>query len=320
MKRICKPTITLSLFLILILTSVMPVSAQDQGASLFPPDAEPGKCYAKVLVPATFTTVTEEMLKREASEKIETVPAVYEWVEKKVMVKAATETIEIIPAVYGTAEETVEIMPASFKFETTKPVYETVEVKVIDKPARTEWKKGSGLLDKIDHATGDIMCLINVPATYKTLKKQVLKTPAMVKKIEIPAETKTIKRQIVETPAEVRKTVVPAEYKILKVKQLVTPAKEVRIPIEEESQVVTKRVKESDEKMSWKTVLCETNMTTGVIKNIQEALAAKGFDPGTIDGALGSGTLKALDSFQKKNGLATGGLTYESLKSLAVME
>ena len=72
--------------------------------------------------------------------------------------------------------------------------------------------------------------------------------------------------------------------------------------------------------MSWQPVLCETNMTTMVIKDIQAALLDKGFDPGPVDGSLGSGTLKALDSFQRKSGLATGGLTYESLKALAVME
>ncbi|RTZ97441.1 MAG: hypothetical protein DSY90_07445 [Deltaproteobacteria bacterium] len=321
MKLICKTTIVLSLFLFLILTSfTVSVFAQDQGASLFPPNAEPGKCYAKVLVPASFKTVSEEIVKREAAEKIETVPAEFEWVEKKVLVKEATEKIEVIPAVYETVEEKIEIVPASFKLETTKPVYETVDVKVIDKPARTAWKKGSGLLDKIDHATGDIMCLVNIPATYKTIKKQVLKTPATVKKVEVPAQYKTYKRQVVKKPAEVKKVTIPAEYKTIKVKKLVTPAKEVRIPIPEERQVVKKRIKESDEKMSWQPVLCETNMTPDVIKKIQAALADKGFEPGPVDGALGSGTLKALKEFQQKNGLATGGLTYESLKALAVME
>ncbi len=318
MKLICRTSIALSLFFIFILTSS--AWAQDQGASLFPPNAEPGKCYAKVLVPATFKTISEEIVKREASEKIEPVPAVFEWVDKKVTVKDATEKLEIIPAVYETVEEKIEVVPASFKLETTKPVYETVDVKVLDKPARTEWKKGNGLLDKIDHATGDIMCLVNVPATYKIVKKQVLKTPAMVKKVEIPAQYKIIKHRIVKKPAEIKKVAIPAEYKTIKVKKLVTPAKEVRTPIPEERQVVTKRVKESDERMSWQPVLCQTNMTTSVIKKIQSALADKGFDPGPVDGALGRGTLKALDSFQKKNGLATGGLTYESLKSLAVME
>src|SRR5262245_56294668 len=44
-----------------------------------PPNAKPGECYAKVYVPATYKTVTERVLVREASERLETVPAEYDW-------------------------------------------------------------------------------------------------------------------------------------------------------------------------------------------------------------------------------------------------
>ncbi len=319
MKQIGKSSLALSLSAGLIFAmAVVSTAAQDPSASLFPPNAEPGKCYAKVLVPATFKTVTEEILKREAAEKVEVIPAVYEWVEKKVVVKEPSEKIEVIPATYKTIEEKVEVIPATYKLEATKPVYETVEIKVIDKPARTAWKKGSGLLDKIDYATGDIMCLVNIPATYKTIKKQVLKTPAAVKKVEIPAKFKTIKKRVTDKPAEVRKISVPAEYKTIKVKTLVSPAKEIRTPIKEERQVVSKTVKVTDEQMSWQPVLCDTNMTKDVVLKIQQALADQGFDPGPVDGALGGGTMKALDQFQRKNGLATGGLTYEALNALKI--
>lgn len=319
MKLIGKSTLVLSLSAGLMLGSAAAsVAAQDSSDSLFPPNAELGKCYAKVLVPAEFKTLTEEILKREAGERVEIIPAVYEWIEKKVVVKEPSEKIEIIPAVFKTIEEKIEVVPASFKLQATKPVYETVEVKVIDKPARTAWKKGNGLLDKLDYATGDIMCLIKIPATYKTIKKQVLKTPATVQKIEIPAKFKTIKKRVIDKPAEVRKIAIPAEYKTIKIKTLVTPAKEVRTPIKEERQVVSKLVKVNDEQMSWQPVLCNTNMTKDVVQKIQQALADMGYDPGPIDGALGGGTMKALDKFQRKNNLATGGLTYEALNALNI--
>ena len=214
MKQIGKSSLVVSLSAGLLLCSTAAsFAAQDPSASLFPPNAEPGKCYAKVLVPATFKTVTDEIIKREAAEKVEIIPAEYEWVEKKVVVKEPSEKIEVIPATYKTVDEKIEVVPPTYKLQATKPVYETVEVKVIDKPARTAWKKGSGLLDKIDHATGDIMCLVNIPATYKTIKKQVLKTPATVKKVEIPAQYKTIKKRVIDKPAEVKKISIPAEYK-----------------------------------------------------------------------------------------------------------
>jgi hypothetical protein len=36
-------------------------------------------------------------------------------------------------------------------------VYETVKEKVVDRPAYTVWKKGTGPIQKVDYATGEIM-------------------------------------------------------------------------------------------------------------------------------------------------------------------
>ena len=318
MNIIGKTTLSLSLLSLVALAPMSTALAVQDDASLFPPNAEPGKCYGKVLVPAKFKTVTEEVLKKQATEKISVVPAEWKDVEKRVLVKEEETKLGIIPATFKTVEEKIEIEPASFKLEVIDPVYETVEEKIIDKPARTVWKKGTGLLGKVDNLTGDIMCLIKEPASYKTIKKKVVKTPAKVRKIEVPAKYKIIKKQVVDKPASIKKVTIPAEYKTVKVKELVSPPKEVRTKIPEEKQTVSKLVKVSDEKMSWRPVLCQTNMTKDVLKSIQNALKEKGFYTGTVDGAIGSGTLKALDNFQRKNNLARGGLTYETLKALNI--
>ncbi len=318
MTQLGKTISTISFLSLLASTACFTSAVAQEDASLFPPNAEPGKCYAKVLIPTKYKTVKEEVIKHEAFEKIVIIPAQWGWEEKKVIVRAATEKLEIIPATYKTVEEKVEIVSPTVKVETIKPVFSTVEVKIIDKPERTIWKKGSGLLDQVEGTTGDIMCLINEPATYKTIKKQVLKTPTTVKKTNIPGKYKIIKKQVIDKPAEVKKIPVPAKYVTVKVKKLLTPAQENRIKIPEERQTITKRVKQSAEKMSWRPVLCETNMTRNVIRQIQKALLDMRFDPGPIDRSIGSGTLKALDRFQTKNNLARGGITYETLKALNV--
>lgn len=292
-------------------------AAQDE-TSLFPPNAEPGKCYAKVLIPAKFKTVTEELIKREPSEKITLIPEQWDWIEEKILVKEAEEKLEVVPASYKIVEEKIVVEQASSKLEVVEPVYATVEETVVDKPARTVWKKGSGLFNKVDNATGDIMCLINEPETYKKIQKQVVKSPASVKKVDIPEKYKIIKKKVIDKPAEVKKVTVPAEYMTIKVKKLVAPAKEQRTPIPQETQIVSKMVKENDEKMAWQPVLCETNMTKEVMVKIQKALAEQGFYSGKVDGSIGGGTLKALEGFQQKNNLARGGLTYETLKALNV--
>ena len=70
--------------------------------------------------------------------------------------------------------------------------------------------------------------------------------------------------------------------------------------------------------MEWQRVLCETNVTPEIISRIQNALANSGFDPGPIDGVLGRRTHGAIKAYQRDKGLATGGLTYETIKSLGI--
>jgi len=59
--------------------------------------------------------------------------------------------------------------------------------------------------------------------------------------------------------------------------------------------------------------------TGAKVKELQQLLKAKGFNPGPIDGIFGTGTQKAVISFQKYNGLdadgVVGPLTWKALRS-----
>jgi peptidoglycan hydrolase-like protein with peptidoglycan-binding domain len=57
----------------------------------------------------------------------------------------------------------------------------------------------------------------------------------------------------------------------------------------------------------------------GNVKQVQEALKDKGFDPGAIDGVMGQKTQEALKSFQQsKNLKVTGRLDSETAQQLGV--
>ena len=197
---------------------------------LMPSDPKPGECYARVIIPAKYSTSTEQVLKRpaserieiiparyetgketvvvkEASQKLEVIPAKYETVEERVLVKPATTKLTVVPAVYATIEERVMVKPASTQTIEVPAVYETVTERVLDQPARTEWKRGTGVgtgsgvamasatqavkrfgdfkvIETRVEDTGDLMCLVEIPATYKTIEKQVIVTPATTRKVE----------------------------------------------------------------------------------------------------------------------------------------
>jgi hypothetical protein len=290
----------------------------NDGLSLYPPDAKPGECYAKVLVPAKYDVVSEKVLKREASEKVTVIPARYEWVEERVLVKEANEVLSVKPATFRWVEERIMVEPASTRLVAVPAEYETVTERVLDRPEQTTWKKGRGPIEKIDNITGAILCLVVEPATYKTITRSIVKKPASTRQVEVPAVYKTIRKQVLDAPAQVVKTTIPAEYSAIRVRKMVEPARESRVSLPAEFQTVTKRVKVSNERLSWQPILCETNVTEDVIANLQQALSSKGFDPGDIDGVLGSATLSAVEAYQRANSLARGGVTMETLKSLKV--
>jgi len=270
---------------------------------LLPPGAKPGQCFTRLWVPPRYETISERILVEEEGERIEIIPAKYSTSKKRVLVKEATEKLVTVPATFKTVKERVLVRAATKKMLQVKPVYETVTERVMDKPAHTTWKKGTGPIQKIDETTGEIMCLVEVPATFKTVKKRVLKKKASTTVQEIPAVYDTVEKRVIATPPTTRKVAVPAVYKTITVTEEATPPKERRIKIPAKYATVTKRKLVKDGAMDWREILCDTNMTRDRISAIQSALAKAGHNPGPIDGVIGASTMKAVNAFQRKKGL-----------------
>ena len=206
---------------------IVPTPAVPSGAQGdIPPNARPGECYAKVLMPAVTETKTDRI---QISE------------EQKVLDR-------IIPAKYEVKTERIKV-----------------------KEARTYWKAGHGPITKKDEVTGEILCLVEEPAEYRTIEKRVLISP--------------------EKP--VYKTV-PAQFDSITTKNIV-----------------------QDESWEWRRILCETNLSGSAVRDIQNALNKKGYRV-AVDGRLGNETLNAINKYQLKHGLASRGITYETLKHMGV--
>lgn len=296
-------------------TSTVPVEGVND---LYPPNAKPGECYARVLIPAEYKTETVKLLKKQEGAKLEVIPAQYGYDEQKVLVKEASAKLVTVPATYGYTEEKVLVKEASQKIVKVPAVYETVSEKILVKPGYTTWKSGRGPVEKLDAATGEIMCLVEVPPVYKTVTKKVVKTPATTKTVEIPAEYKTVKKRVVKTPATTKTVEIPAVYETIKVKKVIAPATTRTIAIPAEYQTVTKRVKVSDAVLKWRPILCETNFNIDIVRELQRALAKENLYKGPIDGIYGPLTTQAVRQYQKAKGLPSGALTLSTLKSLGI--
>lgn len=220
----------------------------------YPPNAAPGQCFTKVLVPEVTELLTEKVVLQPEKTEIKVIPGQCHMEEKSVQVKEESVEYFSIPATYKTVSETVVVKPGYIRTETVPATYETITEQVKVKDGYTAWRPGatvagyapgsantygSGGYSKpqgtygagvIEHnpqynglttkvlPTGEVLCLVEVPPEYKTITKQVLKTPARTVDIPVPPETRVITRQVVDQPAHVEKKIIPAVFETVKIK------------------------------------------------------------------------------------------------------
>ncbi|EPJ45563.1 MAG: hypothetical protein OFPII_27270 [Osedax symbiont Rs1] len=287
---------------------------------LTPPNPKAGECYARVLTPATFETRSHTIETVAPSQRIETTKAKYINTTQRVIATEESSRLQIIPATFKTVTDTIIVQEASTRLVQTAATFRTVSEKILVSPARTEWKKGRGPIQKIDTITGEIMCLVEVPAVYKTITKRILEQPASVRSIEVPARTKTISRRVVDQPATTRSVTVAATYKDVHIHKLLQAASQHTINIPGQTKTISQRIKVLDSQLEWRSILCETNTNGDVVRRLQRALRANNYNPGPIDGILGRETLAAVNSYQKANDLASGQLTIATLRKLGVSQ
>ncbi len=264
----------------------------------YPPNAQPGQCFAKVLVPEVTETFTEQVLVSPEKTVTRVVPGTCGYEDKTVVVREPSSEFITIPATFKTVTETVVVKAGGVHAETVPPVYNTVTEQILVREGYTVWRPGStvagynanansygstgytappasayagtgaapnpayGNLPTKVLATGEVLCLVQVPAEYKTITKQVLVTPGRTVELPYPPETAVVSRQVVDIPAHVEKRELPGETKIIKIK-VCTPDQTQSETIPPEYKTVTKIKTVSPSKFEWKTVDCKTDVVHG---------------------------------------------------------
>jgi hypothetical protein len=324
------------LFLVAMLFSIAAV-AQPSGEDV-PPDGEPGKCYAKCMIPDEWQNVNESVLVKEATTCLMIGNADIALVTELLKRAANNDGVSLsdlslgnmMPATFETVTETIMTKPASSRLVEVPAEYGTETETLLVSPAATKWVKRKADKNCLAADPNDcqVWCLVEVPARYETVTKTVMKSAASTKQVEIPAEYQTITKQVEKTPAY------PAEICIHD-KDLEKPgikefmdklkasmanggnSKETKSAAEYKN--VSKRTLVKKGGFSeWREVLCPVKTTDYTITQIQRALKDAGYDPGPIDGVFGSQTKGALIKFQKANNLPQGRLDIETLKKLGV--
>lgn len=134
--------------------------------------------------------------------------------------------------------------------------------------------------------------------TYETRTFQKLAKDATTQSADVPAEYNTRTFQKLAQASQVSTTEVPAQYETVTKRQLV----------------------KAGGFTEWREVVCSSDVTTDLVKAVQKALKAKGYDPGPADNVMGAKTKAALVKYQKDNGLPVGNLDFETLESLGIQQ
>jgi hypothetical protein len=166
----------------------------------YPPNAVPGKCYARCLAPDQ-----------------------YEIREEQVVDKPSTTRIEKIPAKYDLVYDTIVVTPATTKTINIPAKYETVVEDKLVTATTQKWVKGAADKNCLSANPKDceVWCLKEVPAVYQKVSRKVEVTPAVTKQVEVAAVTKIVPRKKLVYAAYENKIETPPTYKTIMKKVLV---------------------------------------------------------------------------------------------------
>ena len=314
--------------------------------------AIPGQCFSRLLMPHKTERYVEHVMV--SPERVETrrLPQVVDMVDEDVMVRPERVERRLIPAVTHVETVTEVVRPASFREERIPAQYEMRTEHVMVRDARREWVRTDGIptdapmVTAGDHQPVDyradgslswpgkyaegapedayyerdpsVWCLKVVPGDYEDRSYRVEVAPASVRRIEIPAETRQVRRTVIDQPERYEEFVVPAVMEKRRVRKVMQEARTETYTVPAVYDDVTRERVVGTPQPVWREVICGKNTSQAKIMEVQRALAAKGYNPGPIDGQLGRQTVSAMQKFQADNGLPQGQPSVEAVQMLGV--
>ncbi len=225
---IMKPIYTL-----VVLLCATTFYAQEQYLEKLPDNPDPGKCYAKCIVPDQYDTETVRVLEVPAHTKLHVVPAEYKVVRDEVVIKPASKKYKFIPATYRTVVDTFWIEePYNKQYPkeaTFLDAYETVEVK----SGSGKWVAGENPdCPSINPDDCRIFYYREDPSVSRDVPVKKLASDATSSTKQVGGEYKLVKRQVMVTPAKTEEIPVPEVKDVVERRVLVKDetTREVEVP------------------------------------------------------------------------------------------
>ena len=225
--------------------------------------ARPGQCFARAYTSPTYERYSERVLISPARRERNLVAAVYDWGERQVLVAPARVERHVIAAVYREVTETQVVTAASTRVERIDPVYDTVSERVMVHPAHSEWRRTlvgpDGLAPEGSRleATGELVCLVEIPAEYSTVQRRVIREPGRTIETPVPPVIRTVTRQVLDRPEQVVETQIPAVTRTERYQRLVVPAHYVVTDIPARYEIRIRQRQTSPGRPAWRRSACD---------------------------------------------------------------
>ncbi len=308
-----------SISLLLLLRTITALSQTQETLFEQIPNAQVGECYSECYMPDQYKNKVEQILLKEAYTAYQTIPAVYDTLLLSITEKPAYITLTLQPPTFDIQAWQVPISDTLQEQHYTPPQFETITEQILVQPATQTWQKTAAThncLNNPDKNNCQVWCLTEQPAQYRTIQRQILKTPAQITQKQIPPRHLTLQRAVLKQAARLDTQYIAAQTRQIKTLKLRTPATQIPIEVSAEfSSVTRKEIIKPASLTPYVKVMCDTSYPT--ILDIQKALKALGYQV-PLDNVLELSTRKALIDYQKKNNLPVGNLNTETLRKLGV--
>ena len=263
---------------------------------LLPPSSNAGECYARVEVPAQYSTSSEQVMVEEGYSTVDVAQPTLAQRQENVMVKEASVRYRVTQPSYRSVTEQMMVRPAYDKLTVAAPQFSTVTETVQTSAPRLVWKRGNpgklaaqgytihstadggsygqGYSNTTQYAasggdkcgpTCEIWCLVEEPGEQVQFNRKVMTSPGQVRRQSVPAKYQTIHKQVVSNPGGVEQIPVPAEYRSVMIEDVVDPGGERVVNVPPKYADVATKVLVAPSRYEWRRVLCAPG--TGSIKS-----------------------------------------------------
>lgn len=294
---------------------------------LQPEPTEPGsdrvqanQCWAQMIVKPLRDQSVRQITVQESRNGFETSPPELSKTKQKFVVKDGYEAFKVSQPKFKQVTERI-LVKEETKTLVVEPAVFTEQIeKVMTESERVEMQacKNAGVRIAGKPQNSQSFCAVRIPAVYKSVTKRVLTQEETVVEKTTPAVYKNIVKTVLVENGHADPVQVAPLTASIPVTVVAREAEAIMVRVEPKVVPVPLTTYTTAPQLTWRRVVCEKEASPSLIRNLQAALLKEGFDAGPTDAKLGKKTMAAVESYQTQMGVASGILTYETLKLLGL--